>query len=341
MDRLLEDTVDIIKDYRNDDGIQITTETLKNWVLQFDVNDQTFILEELKPILDKRYISKSSAQGGLKKVIEKLTEDYNFSSPEEFLKSSSFLDLQELGKSQKDLLKLCDALIQQEYNLSLDDCGKTSIKNVIYLDDMLCTGNTLYYDLKHWLESKREDNLTNLEFVKSKNVNVIFAFFITHELNHNKVCYRLKLLDSGFSRFYKTYRFFSIENEYSKRNSKLDFIFPVRENQSDQVMNYYNSLGVSNFNGIFRDKQSPAHEEFFSTPENRIRFENILLNKSLEILNTANVNIENMRPLGYTLPSHKNFGFGTLSFTWRNVPNNTPLVFWYSAGVWTPLFQKK
>ena len=60
MDRLLEDIVEIIKDYRNDDGIQITTETLRNWILQFDVNDQIFILEELKPILDKRYISKSS-----------------------------------------------------------------------------------------------------------------------------------------------------------------------------------------------------------------------------------------------------------------------------------------
>jgi hypothetical protein len=46
-----------------------------------------------------------------------------------------------------------------------------------------------------------------------------------------------------------------------------------------------------------------------------------------------------MRALGYSLPSLKDFGFGALCFTWRNVPNNAPLVFWYSGGGFTPLFK--
>lgn len=34
-----------------------------------------------------------------------------------------------------------------------------------------------------------------------------------------------------------------------------------------------------------------------------------------------------MRPLGYGLNTDKSFGYGTLLFSWRNVPFNTPLVF--------------
>lgn len=48
-----------------------------------------------------------------------------------------------------------------------------------------------------------------------------------------------------------------------------------------------------------------------------------------------------MRPLGYGLTSHKNLGFGTLCITYRNVPFNTPLVFWYQYHNWLPLFERK
>ena len=67
--------------------------------------------------------------------------------------------------------------------------------------------------------------------------------------------------------------------------------------------------------------------------------ENAFLLKGIQILDNANSQIPNIRALGYSLPSSKNFGFGALCFTWRNVPNNAPLVFWYSGGGFTPLFK--
>jgi hypothetical protein len=44
--------------------------------------------------------------------------------------------------------------------------------------------------------------------------------------------------------------------------------------------------------------------------------------------------------LGFSLPAYKDFGFGTLCFTWRNIANNTPLVFWYKNKDFMPLFEK-
>ena len=50
--------------------------------------------------------------------------------------------------------------------------------------------------------------------------------------------------------------------------------------------------------------------------------------KTFELLHTVSDSV-----------SLKNFGFGALCFTWRNIPNNTPLVLWYSYGGFTPLFK--
>ena len=47
------------------------------------------------------------------------------------------------------------------------------------------------------------------------------------------------------------------------------------------------------------------------------------------------------KPLGYGLYTDMSFGFGTFIFTWRNVPFNVPLIFWYPHHDWTPLFVRK
>ena len=49
------------------------------------------------------------------------------------------------------------------------------------------------------------------------------------------------------------------------------------------------------------------------------------------------------RPLGDTVKSHKTLGTGTLFFTWRNISNTCPIVFWWDVfgHNWTPLFSLK
>jgi hypothetical protein len=91
----------------------------------------------------------------------------------------------------------------------------------------------------------------------------------------------------------------------------------------------------------FRPANRPGQETFFSTPANRKRFENILLHKGIELLGEAKNLEDNHRPLGMTNPSRKTLGTGTMFFTWRNISNTSPVVFWWeiTGSDWYPLFK--
>jgi hypothetical protein len=67
-----------------------------------------------------------------------------------------------------------------------------------------------------------------------------------------------------------------------------------------------------------------------------------LLKKGIEIINSINnISAEGLRPLGMTNPSYKTLGTGTHFFTWRNISNTCPLVFWWETNGWHPLFPVK
>lgn len=93
----------------------------------------------------------------------------------------------------------------------------------------------------------------------------------------------------------------------------------------------------------FRNENVPSQEDFFSSKENRIKYENILVNKGIELLSATSYVGDYTRPLGLVNPKYKTLGMGTHFFTWRNVPNNCPIVFWWevSGCSWIPLFTKK
>ena len=79
----------------------------------------------------------------------------------------------------------------------------------------------------------------------------------------------------------------------------------------------------------FRPENLPTAEKYFTSADNRIRYEHILIEKDIYIISQIQGEVRcNVRPLGFIYPSYKTFGVGSLFFTWRNVPNNAPLVFW-------------
>lgn len=157
-------------------------------------------------------------------------------------------------------------------------------------------------------------------------------------------------ISNDVSSKHKMYRLIEIENGVSQ-SSNIDLIFPLEEGQTDRVKEYQaeitnrvdqraNEKGwKTGPNEFYRPLDLPTNEGFFTTAENRKIVENAFLQKGIQILDNTNSQIPNIRALGYSLPSLKDFGFGALCFTWRNVPNNAPLVFWYSGGGFTPLFK--
>ncbi|MBK0403573.1 hypothetical protein I5M27_11290 [Adhaeribacter sp. BT258] len=353
LDKLIEAVFSTIKDYRTDENnplVHITPNRIRNWINQFDNNQKAPILVELDNIFKKRYCSKSKVKGFLDDVINVLTKDFGFTSPMEFLKNSDFLNLQPEGKSQRIMLSLFNDHIQEKYRLSLADCGTSSKKYSIYIDDILCTGLTLISDTKEWSEKEFSSGKTNKQAVSDGSTILVFAYVFIHEKNYHKKKAEMRFkISNEVSNNHKMYRMSEIENGIGQ-SSKIDLIYPLEDGQPQSVIAYkdeiielvdnhtqqYDRTSPEEF---YRPEGLPINEQFFTSPQNRVIVENAFLHKGIEILQNANPNNRNMRALGYSIPSLKNFGFGALCFTWRNVPNNAPLVFWYSGGGFTPLFK--
>ncbi len=152
----------------------------------------------------------------------------------------------------------------------------------------------------------------------------------------------MKELDESVKDYVKFFSSFEVQNQIKGHNPKLNLMVPIEEGQPREVINYLNSLeATANADRAYRKINQPAKEEFFSSPENRVRLENVFLKKGVELLqHVKTLSVKQIRPLGYTIKSHKTFGLGTLFFTYRNIPNNCPIVFWWGNN-WYPLFKLK
>ena len=352
MDELINSIFSKLEDYRADEGnpfVQITTDRIRLWINQFDEDLRFPILTELDNIFEKRYLSRNKIKLVLEAIVLKLSEEFNFSTPQDFLQNADFLDFQPEGKSQKVMLRLFDEIIREKFGLSIADCGTVSKLYSIYIDDILCTGLTLISDVQEWCEKNFELNKTNGEAVADNSTTLVFAYVFIHEKNYQKKKAEMRhKISKDVSSKHKMYRLIDIENS-TDQNSKIDLIYPLENGQPQSVIDYKSEIIelVDNHNQQYKMKSAeefyrptglPKVEQFFTSAQNRIIVENAFLQKGIEILHNANANNRNIRALGYSIPSVKNFGFGALCFSWRNVPNNAPLVFWYSGGGFLPLF---
>jgi hypothetical protein len=334
----------IIKDYQCDyEGrkFELSPEHIQKWANQFG-EDADFVLSELLHFLPEVYISKDMAREMLRKRLVGFQEFHKYSSMNEFILKTHFFDLQIPEKSQSELLIMIDDILQSEYMINYKEHLNEPKKHYIYFDDVLATGGTIIRDLEVWLN---EGNNTADIIDKSKTLAI--SLFCYHKLGYTNFEYRLmKCSDDKIKKLLIVGNDYVIENDlktkWEAQSQRLNCAYPI-ENQSKEVMDYFNSLNTE-YDKIpaFRDKNLPKKETFFSSPENRIKLENLFLNKGVELLGKIKKDNPDprKRPLGDTLKSHKTFGTGTLFFTWRNISNTCPLVFWWDVPGhdWIPLF---
>lgn len=341
MEKLAEIIFNVIKDYRKDDGINLTTQNILEWADQFD-QDAEFILTELAHIIPQVYVSKENAKKAIASHLKKLIKDYNYSSVAKFLMDTKFLDLQSVGKSQKVILELIEEVLNEEF-------GETSKKydsypkiNFIYFDDVLATGGTIGNHLIDWLKNKNTDGEENQKKILENKFHLSIHLFCLHTWGHAFQTFRLKktFSDSIDSKI-KWYRNYEIANHVKWNNQSLNIAIPVNE-QPVNAKTYLANLSANKYEDYAYRKQGlPQKESFFTSPENRVRYENLILQKGLSIIGMIQGEIKsNIRPLGLVNPNYKTYGLGTHFFTWRNIPNNCPLIFWWEVKGhnWKPLF---
>ncbi|WP_077920937.1 hypothetical protein [Spirosoma sp. 209] len=340
---MIEQIVKIISDYREDDlFVKIDEAHVQRWINQFDEGDREFILNELLYILPKSYLSKSAALDELDTLLETLAEDYKYDTIENFLDHTVFLRCQDDYKSQSQLLLFLDQLLEREYGTSIDNCGNKEVRNWLYIDDILASGGTYKRDIQQKIEEYGKS-----EFQKN-NIQIISIFFFLHEWGKRNVLYNLQRnLGYSLTDRAKFYRVFTISNDpiinkYNK-NPTFNHTYPLQTQEGVEFLNFIEkaferSYPMTNDQYAFRSESMPTKEDFFSSPDNRDRYEKIIVQKGIEIIkNIDNLRVQAIRPLGFTQPAYKTLGTGSHCFTWRNISNTCPLVYWWEAN-WYPLF---
>lgn len=351
MIEIAKNIISIIGDYRNDEEVNLTTDNVLSWVEQFDKGDREFLLNEFLYLLEQGiYLSKTKAKQKLYSNLQELAKRFKYDRLSSFLGNAVFLDLQEKDKSQKHILDLMNELLIEKHNFPIQDCGSIAYKHFIYLDDVLATGNTVYADLKSWLSTSNIQGIPYCELFKENKINIVISPFCYHTWGWANVEFRLsKAFESSkFIGGFIMQHDLRIENNANFHNQKFNCAIPtfeLNEVELKQSVAYLHSLNLfRDEDKAFRKSNTPIVETFYSSESSRNKFESIILRKGIEILEKVkDLKTPQIRPLGYTIKSHKTFGLGTLYFTWRNISNTCPLVFWWDNPKhgWKGLFPLK
>lgn len=329
---IIKSISNIAKDYR--EGAIMNEQHVEEWVLQFNKQDQLTILLEMEYILQNFYVSKKMAYSyleGLLEVKEIVGEDFlqNY-------KRIKFLNIQNLGYSQKDLLKLMNDILNQKYGLSIEECGSDSPDIYFYLDDCLFSGNRVYRDIERWIGEAKPSSQLHLAFFGLHTSNFDFRYRQINELCASK---NIKVT---------FWRYKQINNIIW--GDKYDCCWPSNLiNYHQDVYNFVDSLDEQRTEKqranipLFRNDSKSFADSLFTSKEGRNLVEKAFLEKGTYIYNLS-IN-KSMKPLGYDYSP--TLGFGSLFITYRNIANNCPLVLWWGdktkphpINQWYPLFPR-
>lgn len=349
MQELARQISEIIQCYRKDDidglcyNTEMTPEHVITWVNQFDENDREFLLSELLHILPCGYFSKGYISQRLRKGLEKISTSLGYEGIYDLFLETEIICRQDSHKSQNELLCLVNEIIKDMFNKNITDIPLNNVKYWLYIDDLLASGGTFKKDIINEVDSY---NLTK-DF-KNSNIKIICLFIGLHNLGWENTLYSLnRTFGWDISDRIKGYRHLSIQNNVKNSDSKLNIAYPKESEEGLEFLKFIEDAFLRNYpmrneKIAFRPSNLPVKEEFYSSSQARDRYESILLKKGIELIyNIENITVESIRPLGMTNPSNKTLGTGSHFFTWRNISNTCPIVFWWEANGWYPLFPVK
>jgi hypothetical protein len=351
MKGLIEKILEKIKNYRIEDvGLtfnKIDYNHIERWINQFNEADRKFVLSELLHILPQSYLSKENTLRILGEEFEIFRKDFGYETVPDFLNETKILDCQEDQKSQKVLLSFVKELLFKKYGYDIGNCGCSGVKNWLYIDDVLASGKTFKDDILDEIEKFDKEKF------KKSDINIISAFVILHSWGVKNVRFSIDTkLDYKLEGRLKFYRVSKIDNNphihsYFNSDPKFNHVYPLKSQIGTDFLDFIENAFVRNYKMsnekfAFRDSLYPKNETFYSSKQNRIRYENIILEKGIEIINSIDtLRAQSVRPLGITPPGNKTLGTGSHFFTWRNISNTCPLVFWWGTNDWYPLFPVK
>lgn len=329
--RLLKAIALQIADYRVGELAVPDAEHVDRWVSQFAPDAQVPMLRELRHVFERTYVSRSSIEEYFAAQIT--NKDITGSDPRAFWKAARFLDIQEHGHSQEELLAVFSDILKAKYGLTVAECGSAT-GTFVYLDDVIFSGNRAGNDLTTWTTGSAPQEATILVLVVAAHTGV---WKLKERLSEQATLAGKKL----------TYRWFQLamlENR-AKYRANADVLWPT-ELPNDADLRAYQLLdSKSTFQP--RTKSNGSSSPVFSSEAGRQLLERELLMAGVRIRGFCKQPKLGLRPLGFGgfFP-----GFGSTIATFRNCPNNAPLALWWGDtsyptshpfSKWHPLLSRK
>lgn len=328
-DDLLASVASKIISYRKNELPQPTTEHVDRWLHQFTRAQQLPFLREFDNVIGQTFITRDYVKGFLRSLVK--NKEFTGSEPEAYWSSANFLNIQQNGNSQEEMLRLFSKCLKSELNLDLKDCGEQG-GHFIYLDDIMFSGNRVGNDLEPWIVG-----------VAPKSATVHIIVTALHTLGHFLVERKLKgvVAESGKKITIKYWRAIAIENQKAHKN-KSEVLWPTAIPDIAEVQAYM--ALPSKF--PFEPRQASLTPIApFSSEAGRQVLESEFLIAGAKIRAMSQNPKQSMRPLGF---SPFGIGFGSMIATYRNCPNNCPLAMWWgdpeaTSGAlhWYPLLQRE
>lgn len=323
---------EIIEGYRDGEFGTYDSSHVERWISQFDEDEQETVLLETLKILKKNYITAEKFTQFVNDLIE--SDSVPNGDINNYWRSVSILDIQKNGKSQDDLNDILVHAISDRYSVS-EVVDKES-DEFIYLDDFIFSGNRLYSDMRDWI--------IDIAPNKCRVCVITIGWFIYGQWNTQK---KLEEVAKGSGKkiefVFVSYKEFRFENRLSKKDYSEVF-WPM-----ESIINldgYSDWFRGENFDPKYRQENKTSNKVFSNS--RREDYERIMFKYGLKIMSFSSQNNVVVKPLGYSI--FRGFGFGSTVFSFRNCPNNNPLVFWWGDPTassshpfskWYPLLQRK
>lgn len=220
------------------------------------------------------------------------------------------------------MLVILDSALRNEFGISIKECG-SDLGAFIYLDDGLFSGGHVNSDLKHWIESVAPHKA---------DLRVVTVAAYSYGLWRSENELRKVAAKAGKKINISYWRSIVFQNN-PNRASRSDVFWP--KSIPEESKRYFDTF---RYDLKLRTGAEVSECKVFTDDESRCICEDAFLERGIWIRDQCTGLNPYQRPLGNSVLETP--GFGATFVTFRNCPNNAPLVFW-TGNPWYPLFPRK
>lgn len=315
-----------VAEYEPARGVNVMART-RAWIEQFDRSSRVALLESLTRTLGRTFIRRSDIEAYFRESIT----NKNF-----WQNVYLVIPPGTQGQSGQIVTEVVRQRAIQQFGIDLFMDREVSWwgdDNHVYVDDAVFTGNRVLKDYgDDWRRWKRVWDYTEIDpdgLTMERHLKLYVWTYLRHRSGEDRV--RELLMEDAHRR--------GIAVSISFR-SKL--VYEDRLEHADASDVLWPRRGANGADSVESEEETRSRRPggFVSTQvfdDARIRdvLEDQLLSAGRDIISRFNNTI--WTPLGLGRPP---FGFGSLSVSYRNCPNNAPLALWWSLQNWTALFPR-